>query len=225
MPIAIVAYTADGDTTSAVTTDAINTTGATLIVIAAATYYYTPSGSYLSDSAGNTWTPLTVYGPTDQRRILLFYCANPTTSASHTFSYSAASYIALSVAAFSGTASASVLDSESGGADSTPGPLTPTQNNCLVVAAACYGSTGSGSYSLDDGFTEAGEILHGGAYVGCLLGYKIQTTAASASPAFSPSDAVPDATAIAAFRAVAAGHPAIKRFGGVPFAALNKGVW
>jgi len=223
MPIAVVSYTADGDSASSVTTDPINTSGATLIVIAAATYYYTPSGSYLSDSAGNTWTALTVYGPAGTRKVLLLYCVNPTTSASHTFSYNATSYISLSVAAFSGTALSSVLDSETGDDDSTPGPLTPTQDNCLIVAAACYGA--GSTYSIDDGFTEAGEIAHGGVYVGCMMGYKIQTTAASANPTFGPSDAYGDATAIAAFRAVASGHPAIKRFGGVPFAAVNRGVW
>ena len=61
---------------------AINTTGATLIVIAVAQYTITDTPN-ITDSASNTWTKLTAYG--NNSGLLLAYTTTPVTSATHTF--------------------------------------------------------------------------------------------------------------------------------------------
>jgi hypothetical protein len=78
----LVAHTGASLNTSPVTTPAIDTTGATLIIIAAADDV---APSVPTDSAGNTWTPLTLWDQGTTMLVRLFYCVNPTTSTSHTF--------------------------------------------------------------------------------------------------------------------------------------------
>src|SRR6185436_5959549 len=100
-----------------VTTAAISTTGASLIVCACSVYpgIITPP---CTDSAANTWTHKTAYFST-LVSIRLWYVRSPTTSASHTFSCEDAggmsSFPAIAAMAFSGTRTASdPFDAENG---------------------------------------------------------------------------------------------------------------
>ena len=102
--------------TTSVTTTAISTTGATLIVVCL-TSYEIQTEPTVSDSQTNTWTALTQSVRTGQFRTKLHYVLNPSTSGSHTFTASSgvATYPVLGVMAFSGTLTSGAFDKEAGG--------------------------------------------------------------------------------------------------------------
>lgn len=138
------------------TTPAINTTGATLIVIHSARSAANPQTP--TDSAGNTWTPLSVViGGTLYNQF--FYRVNPTTSATHTFTPGASSVIC--VAAFSG-----VAGHDSGGTNTDYGKgtttateamsaLTPTATGDLIVTAfSTFNNDAAASVADNDGASD-----------------------------------------------------------------------
>src|SRR5215471_5785447 len=134
------------------TTGSINTTGADLIVVNVVGADVSLS---LSDSKGNTYTPLTA----QSRNSLisqLFYVQAPTVGSGHTFTVSASSiFAAIQVTAWSGSA-ASPFDVETGatGVSITSlqtGSLTPGQDNELLVTGLLFDH--SNTVSIDLGFT------------------------------------------------------------------------
>ena len=98
-----------------VTTGAINTTNASVLFVLAAVD--STSSEVITDSASNTWTARTDFGA-GTNHVRLFYCINPTTSASHTFTCTIASgKPSIAVAAFSNVSS---YDTEVGAGQNTP---------------------------------------------------------------------------------------------------------
>ena len=194
------------DTTN-VTTAAISTVGANLIV--AVTIKISGGSQTFSDNQSNSYTALTVWNGSSQPQLTIYYKQAPTTNASHTFTLSGgATYPALSVAAFAGVAS-SPFDQQNGnnGAATTTlttGSITPGQNNELVIAGLGYfmGST----VSINGGFT----IPTGGTtdYTvnswGVSLAYLIQTSAAAANPQWAMGTPVTAVAGIATFKSTAA---------------------
>ncbi|MDR7331759.1 hypothetical protein [Roseateles asaccharophilus] len=188
MAIALLSSVKSGSSNGA-TTSAIDTTGAKLL-IAALTYNngVTPT---LTDSAGNTWTPLTATSDGSTRSTRLYYCINPTVSAAHTFTYGPTSVLgALVVSAWSASGSVA-FDKEVGGFASgasvtvagAAASVTPANNNSLLLTAFGFGanavtaSPGSG-WSLiqcQDGVASTN--------FGCGALYQIQTTAATIAAA------------------------------------------
>jgi hypothetical protein len=168
--IALVSSTIKGHAT----TDAIDTTGANLIVIGLSWYSDAPS---VSDSKGNTWTALSTYGSSPYL-VRLFYCLNPSVGGSHTFSTTANIYV-LNVAAFSGV---TAFDAESGAGNGNattiqPGSITPAVASGLFITALCFAELGT-TASINSTFT----ILNGTSDAGGnnLLGsmaYKISSSA------------------------------------------------
>jgi hypothetical protein len=140
----------------------------------------------LTDSAGNTWTRIAQPGPANnQQWAEMYYSHNPTTSASHTFSYSGG-YAAMEAQAFSGSASGAVLD-QSNSAVTTggqPGSITPTHDNELVVASwssdASSNPTISSPYTITDS-----DLWNGGVTYGSAMAYAVQTTAAATNPTWT----------------------------------------
>ena len=119
MAFSLVANTAKGtaDTVS-VTTDAIDTTGADLIVINTATFITSDRGVAVTDSKGNTWTPLTQYDGSDSTT-RLYYSLNPTVGTGHTFTATstgtvAVVYPSIQVSAWSGAHDTASYDVENG---------------------------------------------------------------------------------------------------------------
>lgn len=104
-----------------VASSAVNTTGATLIVIYSGRSGVAPQTP--TDNAGNTYTGLTVV-VAGSLYTQFFYKVNPTTSASHTFTPGNASVIC--VGAFSGAAG-----HDSGGTNTNFGELSSTATNAL----------------------------------------------------------------------------------------------
>src|SRR5262245_40596548 len=128
-----------------VTTSAINTTGADLIVVVVG--LSNSAGTYtaaLSDSASNTWsvavpeTDGSGAGP-NSGAIKMVYVRAPTTSSTHTFSWiwsggPSADAPAIAVIAVSGSAPSPLDQTNSQSGSFQTGSVTPTTDNQLLVA-------------------------------------------------------------------------------------------
>jgi hypothetical protein len=203
MAIALLANTGAGSSdANAVTTTGINTAGASLIVLLVST----ASNLTPTDSQSNTWTGLTVRTGAFGGDLRLWYVASPTTHASHTFSASGTGENpTICAAAFSGTA-ASPFDQQNGAYPLTqpisPGSITPSEDNCLVVTGAgVYTTT---SMTVDSPYTMLNAIAGvGGLHWDGNLAYHIQTTATATNPVFVTSAEPTDSTAVvvASFKA------------------------
>ncbi len=165
------------------TTAAMDSTGANLIVVCLSGLVG-EQGSGISDSKGNTWTPLTV--SIAQAFTRLFYCFNPTVGSGHTFSGGQV-YHGLTAIALSG-ALTSPFDQENGttAASTTiqPGSVTPSQDNELIVMGIGMDSQSNADHSsIDSGMTVAEHqpaIFN--TTFGNVIAYKIQTSAAAINP-------------------------------------------
>lgn len=185
-------------------TSGIDTTGANLILVNGGGSYGGSSTS-ISDSKGNTWTPLTVVGSPADAGSRIFYCYNPTVGTGHTFSY-AESFSSTAVTAWSGAAT-SPFDVENGfgpasGTFTTvqPGSVTPSQSNELIVTGIGAGGN-SGAYSLDSGFTVAAQMAAvSGTRYGSGIGYVVQSAAAAVNPTWTLATAGSVAAVIASFK-------------------------
>jgi hypothetical protein len=204
--IALIANTCAGSSGgTGVTTTGINTTGASLIVLAIA-YYPTVGVATPTDSVGgNTWNALPAYG-NQNPYIKMYYAINPKTGTSQTFTESdGQNYPAICVLAFNGTVTTNGFDTQNGTTTSasTPistGSITPTYNNEVLVSS--LGAGGGSSYTIDSSFTiPAGGTLDfsGGNYWGIGIAYLIQTTATAENPTWNGDGSFNSAT-IASFK-------------------------
>lgn len=196
MAIALKAFAAavgSGNTNSVITAG-IDTTGADLLVFVVSSL--AGAGTLQRDTVGgnnNTYTALTAYQNGIQR-LRLFYCKPTYTGAGHTFEVqnNGPTYPAIAAFAFSGVKATSPVDQEIGlstgsGTSAQPGSLTPSQDDCLLIAAANVYP--GGSVTIDSGFsTGSGATVISsmpGAYFGGGIAYKIQTTAGAENPTWS----------------------------------------
>lgn len=183
----------EGD--SGVTTSGINPTGATLLVIFVASY--APAGSWtISDSLGNTWTPLTRYfvggGETQGQ---FFYVANPTVGAGQTFT-GVGGFGTLQVSAWSGVVTTSPLDNSTGNglgpsagvSTIQPGTLTPSIANCLVLTGEGNNNNGGTSQTVDSGFTVIDSVNYAaGNNEAGTTAYLVQGAAGAVNPTWTLS--------------------------------------
>lgn len=207
MAFAVIASTVDGDSKSTVTTDAIDTTGADLIVIEVG-WYTAGTTPALSDSKGNTWTGLTARTQ-GTFRVRMFYCVSPTVGSGHTFTAAGTdSYPEIGVLAVSGVNAADAFDQESAGGGASaatsvqPGSVTPDEANCLVVTGLV--SEGS-SITINGGYTAISVNNTGGANMGGGIAYLIQSSAAATNPTWSWTGSGTAAAAAAVFHAASGG--------------------
>lgn len=175
------------------TTAAVNTTGASILILTAT---YQGSAPTVSDSQGNTWTALTERPGTAGAAARIYYCLTPTTSAAHTFTISAA-FGAVGIVAASGVTA--FVEEDGGGGDSvtssTDAAMAATKANALVVSCAMiWTSTGA---NMDNGFTDLQEDFVGGVNYGGGLAYKI--TATPIAPEWTWTGANNYAVAMASF--------------------------
>lgn len=209
---ALVANTAVGNTNGgagAVTTPAIDTTGANLIVLAVSSYAAT-SEPTISDSKSNTWSQLTIRSAGDTR-FRLFYCAGPTVGSGHTFTVSPSAgnpYQSFCVGAFSGAAASTPFDQQNGatatGTSLATGSVTPSEDNELVIAGLNFAAVNT--ISVNGGFTISDQINYSASVrFGSAMAYLIQTSLAAANPSFSWSTSTAAAAGIATFKAAAGG--------------------
>lgn len=193
---------------AAITTTAINTVGATLLVatVVNARTNGTMSAS-ISDSASNTWTALTYRSNATDSGSQIFYVANPTTSATHTFTLAAVGGNAAVVCflSFRGVPTASPFDQESGSGTATPGSITPSGDGYLLVAVSGM-STGTGPLiaattvmPFVNGFASA---ISGGVHYAMGTSFMYQRVAAAINPVFGSGGTNPS-SAMASFKAAA----------------------
>lgn len=214
MAFSIIGSTSAGSVASGpVTTPAIDTTLATLIVIAISNIIGLTGAP--TDSLSNTWTALTAPGGDPGLvRYGLYMCASPIVGAAHTFTHSE-QYPALAVVAVSG-AHASPLDQESTASfnpasSSATGSVTPSENDELLVTGLSVNATAANP-SIDGDFTILESVnAVGDANLGIHMAYLIQTTAASANPTWSWTGSSYGATSIATFKASAGGGGIVRQ--------------
>ena len=121
----------------------------------------------------------------------MYYCINPTTSSSHTFTYTkTGSFCAANVIALGNTPTSSPIDQQAGtflasGTSFQPGSITPGQNNEIIIASIVTGNTG-GAVSINSAFTVSDAVAFGaGVNQGAVMAYLIQTSAAAVNPALT----------------------------------------
>lgn len=195
----LLAHTSALGGANSATTSGIDTTGASLLIVAVASFN-TPT---LSDSAGNTFTGLTQQ-TAGHFSIQLFECYSPITSSSDTFTVSGAnSYASLAVAAFSGT-SGSAVDTSSGATDTTgsstlqTGSITPTHNDELIVSGVTV-SDWTATLSVNSGLTITDQVASAsGMGAGVALAYLVQASAAAINPTWTKTGGTGTTTDFAA---------------------------
>lgn len=178
----------DGSATT-ITSGNKDTTGATLIVGSAC--YSSPAiNPVMTDNQSNSYTDLSERSNACcNQGSTYFYKVNPTTSATHTFTFTSASgaYLTGIVAYFSG---AGALDTDSGaGAGSLsastiqPGSITPAEALEVFFAMVCHGDFASDAItaSIGSSFTLINTQYNDNTnHLGFAAFYKIQTGGATA---------------------------------------------
>lgn len=160
----------------------LDTTGSKLLIMAAS---YFIAGS-MSDNQGNSWTPLH-----EERQgtvsLVWWYCINPNTSVTHTFTYSGVNtYPSVVVSSYSGTP---IFDQKSLGQGLSTsmacGPLLPANGNSLVVSVE--GHEIAQAQSVTEGLTIREDNLYViGQQDGLALGDIVQgVTPAAINPSWS----------------------------------------
>lgn len=214
-----------------VTTDAVNTSGASLLVVVLSLFTDIDGTYAVNDSYSNTWSPLTPYGGSNagDYDVKIFYVENPTVGSGHTFSTATASglqYPVLCAAAFSGTVTSGVFDKENGHGNSSSttseanSSLTPTNANSLVVTGVVLrGFSDSQTFSLNGGFTkQESQSASAGNSVSGALGYLVQSSAAASAPTWSWTNSDASAVTQAVFISAGGGggsdQPMMRRWGG-----------
>ena len=186
---------------SNITTAAVDTTGADLLIIGLAcddAYATAPT-----DSKWNTWTQGTSYTQWNVR-VRLYYSTPTSVGASHTFSSAWAIIGVLFMLAFSGGLQASPLDQQSGANSFNTSlacwSITPTENNELIISVYWINATGV-PISVNEWMTEVYEddfdswVAYGGA-----IAYKIQTSATAINPTWTRTSSNWQAATVASFK-------------------------
>lgn len=206
--ISLVAHVGFGNPngSGSATSSALNTTGATLLVMSAEAN----TSQSVSDSNGNSWNGLTEQcypnaGDCANFNFRMYYVYNPTVGSSQTFTCTGP-YAYCTVTAWSGTSTASsVLDAQNGATALTQslstGSVTPSTTNELIISAwganahPLTGIAVSGGLSILDGqnlSTYAGPSYDA---------YLIDSGSSAIDPAWSITSAAVGMTAtVAAFK-------------------------
>lgn len=181
MPFAFINSASRGPGGTGGATLPIDTTGATLIIIAAARF----NAGSVSDSEGNVWTLIDTTG-LDNVTVDWYYCIDPTTSATHTFSYTGGglTFPGIAVAAYSGTSVSFDQETTSSSANAlsdTAAPITPSRDSSLCVVV--QGHEDPNAHSVNEGFVGREDLVYApGTSIGIYLADKILLAASEQSP-------------------------------------------
>jgi hypothetical protein len=170
-----------------ITSTSTNTVGATWIVIALANYQGEVDGfnNSMVDNQSNTYTKLTQYGPGSGGRnyVTWFYCMNPVTSATHTFTAHGRIPNYVVIWGTGGTPAFDTTTGTSAGSGTTlqPGSITAGGSPCALFLASANADATSLS-SVNSSFTILENINHtaNGASLG--VSWLAQTTATAVNP-------------------------------------------
>lgn len=183
MAFALLTHTQKDAASSPTTSTAIDTTGATLIVLAVAT---SQVGITVTDSQSNKWFGIQPVTASGTQNFTFFFCVNPTTNASHTFTLSAGNFPSFCVAAFSGSVGAfTPITTNAVNASTMLMPsITPSLDNALIVTGLCGPNPDTESINGSFTITDQGGGTNGQRVA---LAYLIQTSAAAAAPTWTNS--------------------------------------
>lgn len=202
------------------TSGAISTIGADLLVFSAGWYDGVTTDVTVADNqTGNTWNALTKqFAGSIASRI--WWCVPIDTDASHTVTASGASTFSGSqLTAWSG-ANSSPVDQQNGatgsGTTQATGSITPSQDNCLIIAHGTFAAAPQASYTIDSGMTVTGGVSFSvGVNEGSAQAYKVQTTAAAINPTWDPQTiAMAMCATIASFKIASASTTFVPLVGG-----------
>ena len=229
VPALVISAGAASSNMTTVTTPGMDTTGATVLIAAVASYDLSTVGT-LSDTRSNTWTPLTARATSSDPRIQLWYVAAPLVGSAHTATYAQVTgtppYPALSVAAFRAVRPVAPLDGEVGrarrGRRRRSSPAPSRRRN--------PGSPGDGAglWHHGDAVGESGiHLIAPVAYLagvnyGLGLAWSAPATLAAVNPTWTLNVTTTMAATLAAFKA-AAGAPPLCIGPGVSGAGRPKG--
>ena len=208
MPIALVnSVTFASSGGNGGTTSGMDMTGASLLV-AVTSDQATP---VITDSSGNTWASAVV-GSGVSPNVRCFYVANPTVTASMTFTVTdTAGYPAVVYLGFSGVATVSPLDQTNnfniggGGTSIAAGSITPGSAGEVVVAGVANNDQ-SGVPTIGSGFSTPVTVgAAGGVSFGVAASYLVQTTATAVNPTWTDANGNLTGATIASFIAGAGG--------------------
>lgn len=170
---------------SRVDVSAVDTSGANLIV-AVVSDFQSSAATTLTDSKGNTWSPLTQQVTVGGARVRIIYTAPSSVGSGHTFAAAGAgsNYPSMEVMWFSG-AHTTPFDVENGAQVNNtvgqPGSVSPSEDNELLIVGE--GHSTSGTLLIGSSFTGLVQRdFTGGANFGSAMAYKIQTTAGAENP-------------------------------------------
>ncbi len=188
--IALIANTTAVGANTTTTSPAISTTGASLIVVTLSQFGGAGFAA-VSDSVFNSYTA----GPSNTTgnicHVAMFYKYAPSTSASHTFTFTGSSvYAGIYVQVFSGT-TGSTIDQQNNNV--TPGPttttqpgsITPANNNEVVTSGVCF-SDSSATYSVNSSMIRTDtNNWNGSSNEGGAAAYIVQTSAGAINPTWT----------------------------------------
>jgi len=196
-----------------------DTTTGTPDFLAVFVSYQTGSTVVFSDNQSNSFTRVDPVGEgVVGGGIILFYCASPTTSATHTFSVSGSSSFSTIVwqtwtgVKTSGPYDGSVGNGQSGSASTLTTGSISTSAGELILAALCdFANASTNDKTIDSGFTitdQSGFTSSNPPYAyPCSMAYKLQT-GSSENPQWSWGTAQVDTNAcIATFFGASAAGP------------------
>lgn len=191
---------------ASITTSAIDTTGATFIVVAF-DQLDAETLALVTDNKGNLWTALTARdsggaGPETQ----LVYCISPTVGAGHTFTVSTVSpFLVGHIAVQAWNGGTGTFDVQNGGnpafgTTAQPGSVTPSVNNSLIITSISADNDSALPLTINSGFTVSDSMKGSGLYL-FGMAYFVQGTAAAINPTWSWAGTGSDiAAAIATFK-------------------------
>lgn len=201
----LVAHTGQGGTANSVTTGAIDTTSANLLVLNFGWYPAVTDPLTISDSKSNTWTALTQHGTggsgatTMHQR--MYYCFGGTVGSGHTFTGTGTgTFPSCEVQAWSGIA-ASPFDQENGNqvtsaTSITVGSITPGQATTLFITGNAFDGTATSGNITVSGFTASDIIAYStGNFIGSSMFYLVLAAATPTNPVFSMTDSNPSIAA------------------------------
>ncbi len=210
---ALVAHTVKSSSTpnTTVVSDAINTSTATLLVVAiGADDTGANLPGTLTDSKSNSWTALTPKSNATGGAYSIIYYSNstPTVGSGHTFTFTTGtnSYPSIAVAAFTGTPLDFVAENGNNTAVNVhsvqPGSVTPSTAGGIIFTAVARNADTT-PVTIDSGFTISDQVPHGAVWVGVALAYQLQLGTIATNPTwqFPPFLASDNVSAtIAAFK-------------------------
>lgn len=210
MAIALLTSTSGGTGINPVTSAAINTTGASLLIVTLSNFYFDPATATIADSKGNTWFHGISRGVGgSEGHSVIWYAWNPIVGAGHTVTITLTSNISFTFSCYSGArTSTNPLDQQNGSQSAVglssmqAGSITPSGPGALILCALGSGGSLSSGFAIDSGFSLVASLPYLGAvHEGIALGYLVQAVAGPVNPTWTWTAGNSAACVIASFLA------------------------